>query len=212
MERHVHGEDEKKQKEKEKRKSNCSVSTLIDLTRSPLCRLQLPKRVTTGRLINLLTFFVQRIKLKHNRWLKAGVSIRTCPLPRFHLLQHVNVKRDWIYCKTRQWKYYWLQNATRYVISKWSFLPCYQESIIDCKTRFDSFGRILGTGVPFSYVSNVKANSGSLRNLPFNVESCTSPIFLVHMWPVQEHIRRPEFPVPIEYWVAHDLYFSSPTW
>jgi len=70
--------------------------------------------------------------------------IRACPLPWFHLLQHVNVKRDSVYCKTRQWKYYWLQNATRYVISKWCLFPCYQESIIDCKTRFDSFGRILG--------------------------------------------------------------------
>jgi hypothetical protein len=104
---------------------------------------------------------------------------RARPLPWFHLLQHVNAKRDWIYCKTRQWKYYWLQNATRYVISKWCFLPCYQESISDCKTRFDSFGRILGAGVPFSYISNVKAKSGSLRNLPFKVEPCTSPIFLV---------------------------------
>ncbi len=63
----------------------------------------------------------------------------------------------------------------------------YQSSIIDCKTWFDSFGRILGAGVSFAYTSNVKANSGSLRNLPFKVEPCTSPIF--HMWPVQEHIR-----------------------
>jgi len=43
---------------------------------------------------------------------------------------------------------------------------CNSENIIDCKTRFDFFGRILGAGVPFAYVSNVKANSGSLRNLP----------------------------------------------
>jgi hypothetical protein len=63
-------------------------------------------------------------------------SSRVVVLPWFHLLQHVNAKRDCIYCKTRQWKYYWLQNATRYVISKWWLLPCYQESIIDCKTRF----------------------------------------------------------------------------
>jgi len=51
-----------------------------------------------------------------------GVGIRVCPLPWFHLLQHVNAKRDSIYCKTQQWKYYWLQNATRYVISKWCLL------------------------------------------------------------------------------------------
>jgi hypothetical protein len=97
--------------------------------------------------------------------------LRACPLPWFHLLQHVNAKRDSIYSKTRQWKYYWLQNATRYVISKWWLIPCYQESIIDCKTRFDSFGRILGAGVPFVYASNVKANLGSLRNLPLKVET-----------------------------------------
>ncbi len=30
------------------------------------------RRLTTGRLINLLTFFAQRTKLKHNRWLKSG--------------------------------------------------------------------------------------------------------------------------------------------
>jgi hypothetical protein len=53
-------------------------------------------------------------------------SIRDRPLPRFHLLQHVNAERDSIYCNTRQWKYYWLQNATRCVISKWFLLPCYQ--------------------------------------------------------------------------------------
>ncbi len=48
---------------------------------------------------------------------------------------------------------------------------CYQESIIDCKTRFDSVGRILGAGVSFVYASNVKANLGSLRNLPLKVET-----------------------------------------
>ncbi len=30
------------------------------------------RRITTGRLINLLTFFAQRTKLKHNGWIKAG--------------------------------------------------------------------------------------------------------------------------------------------
>jgi hypothetical protein len=34
-----------------------------------------------------------------------------------------------------------------------------------------SFGRILGAGVSFAHVSNVKANFGSLRNLPFKVEA-----------------------------------------
>jgi hypothetical protein len=64
-----------------------------------------------------------------------------------------------------------MKNETRYgVISKWSLLPCYQESIIDCKTWFDSFGRILGAGVSFAYTSNVKVNLGSLRNLPLKVE------------------------------------------
>jgi len=37
--------------------------------------IRVPRRLTTGRLINLLTFFAQHTKLKHNRWLKAGVSI-----------------------------------------------------------------------------------------------------------------------------------------
>ena len=95
-----------------------------------------------------------------SKFSSVTVVTRACPLPWFHLLQHVNVKRDSVYCKTWQWKYCWLQNATRYVISKWCLFPCYQESIIDCKTWFDSFGRILGTGVPFAYASNVKANSG----------------------------------------------------
>jgi len=31
-----------------------------------------------------------------------GIAYRECPLPRFHLLQHVNAKRDSIHCKTRQ--------------------------------------------------------------------------------------------------------------
>jgi hypothetical protein len=35
------------------------------------------KKVTTGRLINFLTLFAQRTKLKHNRWLKTGVNIVT---------------------------------------------------------------------------------------------------------------------------------------
>ncbi len=35
---------------------------------------------------------------------------------------------------------------------------------------------------------------------------------LVQVRPVQEHIRRPESPVSIQYWVAHDLYSSRPTW
>ncbi len=106
--------------------------------------------------------------IPRSRWSSNG---RACPLPWFHLLQHVNAKRDSIYSKTRQWKYFWLQNATRYVISKWCLIPCHQESIIDCKTRFDSVGRILGAGVPFVYASNVKANLGSLRNLPLKVET-----------------------------------------
>jgi hypothetical protein len=33
--------------------------------------------------------------------------------------------------------------------------------------------------VPFTYMSNVKVNLGSLRNLSFTVEPTTSPIFLV---------------------------------
>jgi hypothetical protein len=36
---------------------------------------RVPKRHTTGWLINLLTFFAQRIRLKHRRWLKAEVNI-----------------------------------------------------------------------------------------------------------------------------------------
>jgi hypothetical protein len=32
----------------------------------------------------------------------AAEGVRACPLPRFHLLQHVNAKRDSIYSKTRQ--------------------------------------------------------------------------------------------------------------
>ena len=34
-----------------------------------------PRRLTTGRLTNLLTFFAQHTNLKHNRWLKVGVII-----------------------------------------------------------------------------------------------------------------------------------------
>ena len=44
------------------------ISVPVPLTR-------VPKRLTTGRLIKLLTFFSHLIKLKHNRWLKAGVII-----------------------------------------------------------------------------------------------------------------------------------------
>jgi hypothetical protein len=44
------------------------LCTVVPLTR-------VTRRLTTGRLINLLTFFAQRIRLKHNRWLKTGVSI-----------------------------------------------------------------------------------------------------------------------------------------
>jgi hypothetical protein len=34
---------------------------------------QINERLTTGWLINSLTFFAQRTKLKHNRWSKTGV-------------------------------------------------------------------------------------------------------------------------------------------
>ncbi len=144
---------------------------------------------------------------------ESGVDLarprgRACPLPWFHLLQHVNAKRDSIDSKTRQWKYYWLQNATRYVISKWCLLPCYQESIIDCKTRFDSFGRILGAGVPFACASNRRESElGDTQELALESRGLAQVryFWFPHMWPVQEHIRRPESPVPIEYWVTHDL-------
>jgi hypothetical protein len=46
---------------------------LCTCTGAPLTRV--PKRITTGWLINLLIFFAQHIELKHNRWLKVGVSI-----------------------------------------------------------------------------------------------------------------------------------------
>jgi hypothetical protein len=46
------------------------ISVLVPLTR-------VPSRLTTGRLINLLTFSAQWQRLKHNRWLKAGVIIGT---------------------------------------------------------------------------------------------------------------------------------------
>ncbi len=39
------------------------------------CTTRVPKRHTTGWLIKLLTFFAQRIRSKHNTWLKAEVSI-----------------------------------------------------------------------------------------------------------------------------------------
>jgi hypothetical protein len=85
--------------------------------------------------------------------------VRECPLPWFHLLQHENAKRDSIYCKTRQWKYYWLQNATCYVISnlKWYFLHVINSLLLT--EKHDSIPwRILGAGVSFVYVSNVKTN------------------------------------------------------
>jgi hypothetical protein len=52
--------------------------------------------------------------------------------------------------------------------------------------------------VPFSYASNVKANSGSLRNLPFKVEACTSPIFLGSICDLSRNISvvpNPQFPL-----------------
>ncbi len=49
-----------------------------------------------------------RICLVTLNWEGMTVTSRACPLPRLHLLQHVNAKRDSIYSKTRQWKYYWL--------------------------------------------------------------------------------------------------------
>ncbi len=111
-------------------------------------------------------------------------------------------------CKTR--RVMWFLNDTCFHVIK-SLLSV--DFLRWLQTRVDSFGRILGAGVQFPYVSNVKTNSGSLRNLSFKVETYTSPTFRgQYMWPVQEHIRRPESPVPIEYWVAHDLYFSrTPT-
>jgi hypothetical protein len=36
---------------------------------------RVPRRLTTGRLVNLLTFFTQHIQQKLNRWLEAGDSI-----------------------------------------------------------------------------------------------------------------------------------------
>jgi hypothetical protein len=57
---------------------------VTNLTRVPPTRV--PKRHQTGWLIKLLTFFVQRLRLKHNRWLKVEVRIvylvnETGPVP-----------------------------------------------------------------------------------------------------------------------------------
>jgi hypothetical protein len=50
----------------------------------------------------------------------------------------------------------------------------------------------------------------SLRNFPFKVEPCTSPIFLVHhMWPVQEY---PSSRIPTSHWIlscSRPLLFDS---
>ncbi len=139
---------------------------------------------------------------------------RACPLPWFHLKQHVNAKRDSIYCKTRQWKYYWLQNATRYVISKWCLLPCYQESIIDCKTRFASFGRIWGVGVPFAYASNVKVNLGSLRNLPFNQFPFNTELLTTSTLrdALDSSSLHPTSPMPPVFVHGHHYVFDSGEW
>ena len=55
--------------------------------------------------------------------------------------------------------------------------------------------------MPFVYASNVKANSGSLRNLPFKVEACTSPIFLDSICDLSRNISvvpNPQFPLNTE--------------
>ncbi len=53
----------------------CRKFGIDSLGDQPVLLTRVPKRLTTGWLINLLTFFAQHIRLKHNRWLKAGVSI-----------------------------------------------------------------------------------------------------------------------------------------
>ena len=53
-------------------KTRVTSVTVMDM---PYRSLWVSRRLTIGWLINLLTFFAQHIKLKHNRWLKAAVSI-----------------------------------------------------------------------------------------------------------------------------------------
>ncbi len=85
--------------------------------------------------------------------------------------------------------YYWLQNAIRFLwenIRSWC-------AICVCLQRESEHGVTQELGL----------QSRALHK---------SDISGQYMWPVQEHIRRPESLVPIEYWVAHELYFSRTTW
>ena len=70
-------------------------------------------------------------RLQHSRTSERSLGLMVCPLVRFNLLQNVNTKCDSIYCKTRQWKNYWLQNTMCYAISK---------SMIDSRHRTPSNG------------------------------------------------------------------------
>ncbi len=143
------------------------------------------------------------------------IGARECPLTRFHLHQHVvpfAAKRDSeniIDYKTRRvtWflndtcfmlsiVYYWLKNAIRFLwenIRRWCVIcVCLQrESELGVTQELALQSRAL-------YKSDI---SGLIFLVKYR--TCTR---------LQEHIRRPESPVPIEYWVAHDLYFSRTTW
>jgi hypothetical protein len=48
--------------------------TLSEIMLAPVPLTRVPKRLTTGWLINLLTSFAQPTKLKHNRWIGVGVN------------------------------------------------------------------------------------------------------------------------------------------
>ena len=96
------------------------------------------------------TFFGVRRNKRPGDGIAALKRPRGSPLARFNLLQHVNAKRDSIYCKMRQWKYNWLQNATRYVISKWYLLHVMDSLLLTAKR--DSFFVICRLRLGFPHV------------------------------------------------------------
>ena len=111
----------------------------------------------------LMTYALSLGPLKLPLYLPLVCINRACPLERFHLLQHGNAKRDSIYCKTRQWKFYWLQNATRYAISCFMYY-CLKNAIIDSKTRFFVWHMPLTTRVPVCTWQWIIAEASSLLN------------------------------------------------
>ena len=115
------------------------------------------------RLCILHSFLHSCIKHCLQIWSISISGLRDCPLERFHLLQHGNAKRDSIYCKTRQWNFYWLQNATRYANSCFMYYRL-QNAIIDSKTRFFVWHMSLTTRVPACTWQWIIAEASSLLN------------------------------------------------